>query len=213
MNTDQLFNIIEESSNNKPFEYTYSSPSQLSKVHILDIYMANHKGFIAGGCFKDLFKGERIRDIDIFFEKMEDFNEAKNYYSTDDEYIFSYENDRVIAYKNTVTNVRVELIFGTFGTPEDIVGKFDFSITKFAYFKHVEGNYETLYHPKFFEHLINNKLVLEETIHFPVSTFERTYKYAKKGYGLCKESKVNLIMALQGVDPNNVSNNLYFGLD
>ena len=30
-------------------------------------FMDGHKGFICGGCFKNLFNGEKIKDIDIFF--------------------------------------------------------------------------------------------------------------------------------------------------
>jgi hypothetical protein len=44
------------------------------KCRKLDPYMSNHKGFIAGGCFKDIFSNKKFRDIDIFFETNEDFN-------------------------------------------------------------------------------------------------------------------------------------------
>ena len=65
----------------------------------------------------------------------------------------------------------------------------------------------------FFEDLILKKLVLEPDILFPISTFERSYRYRGYGYGLCKESKANLLNALQGADTTNLSNELYFGLD
>lgn len=32
----------------------------------LDYYMVGHKGFIAGGCFKNIFCNEKVKDIDIF---------------------------------------------------------------------------------------------------------------------------------------------------
>ena len=32
--------------------------------------------FIAGGCFKNILFGERVKDIDIFFESESDFQEA-----------------------------------------------------------------------------------------------------------------------------------------
>lgn len=35
----------------------------------LDEYMAGHKGFISGGCFKNIFNKENVKDLDIFFEK------------------------------------------------------------------------------------------------------------------------------------------------
>ena len=48
------------------------------KVRFLDQYMEGHKGFIAGGCFKNIFKGTKIKDLDMFFENETDFNEAVN---------------------------------------------------------------------------------------------------------------------------------------
>ena len=43
----------------------------------LDKFLAGHKGFIAGGCFKNIFNNERVKDLDIFFESEKDFLEAK----------------------------------------------------------------------------------------------------------------------------------------
>lgn len=196
------------------------------KVNLLDIYMAGHNGFIAGGCFKNIFNNEKIKDVDIFFENEKDFNEAVNYYQdNEEEYVFSYRNKNTEAYKNKKTNIRVELVRSEFGSPEEILSKFDFSITKFAYFKSKELeedelgltgeriHYKILHHDLFFEHLHTKKLVLEPDILFPVSTFERSYRYTRYGYGLCKESKGNLINALTDADVKDLSNELYFGLD
>ena len=40
-----------------------------------------------------------------------------------------------------------------------------------------------------------------------------SYRYRGYGYGLCKESKANLINSLKNSDVNDISNELYFGLD
>jgi hypothetical protein len=52
----------------------------------LDDYMMGHKGFIAGGCFKNIFNNERAKDLDIFFETNEDYLTAKAYYDSNDNY-------------------------------------------------------------------------------------------------------------------------------
>ena len=31
----------------------------------LDEYMTGHKGFICGGCFKNIFNKEKVKDLDI----------------------------------------------------------------------------------------------------------------------------------------------------
>ena len=32
----------------------------------LDEFMIGHKGFICGGCFKNIFNKEKVKDLDIF---------------------------------------------------------------------------------------------------------------------------------------------------
>lgn len=195
-------------------------PSVFFKLRFLDIYMAGHNGFIAGGCFKNIFQNVRIKDIDLFFESEMDFTNANIYFKGNADYTPSYENKNTIAYKNVKTNMRVELVRSQYGTPQEIISKFDFSIVKFSYFRKKvvtdEGtsiSFSCLYHTDFFEHLVLKKLVLEREILFPVSTFERSYRYTKYGFGLCRESKENLLNAIKGVEAINISNDLYFGFD
>lgn len=49
--------------------------------------------------------------------------------------------------------------------------------------------YKLLYHEKFFEHLHMKRLVIDENIPFPVSTWERSYRYKGYGYNMCRETK------------------------
>lgn len=39
----------------------------------LDKFLAGHKGFIAGGCFKNIFNNEHVKDLDVFFRKRKRF--------------------------------------------------------------------------------------------------------------------------------------------
>jgi len=55
--------------------------------------------------------------------------------------------------------------------------------------------------------------VIDNTSSFPVNTFERAFKYRSYGFGMCRESKKKLIEMLQGVNGDDISNNLYFGFD
>lgn len=193
------------------------------KLRLFDIYMVGHKGYISGGCFKNFFIGQKLKDVDIFFESESDHAAASLHFSKNDDYIFSYENKNVIAYKNTKTNTRVELIKSSFGPPEEMLKRFDFSISKFAYIKKVIESddisekpsieYKCFFHTDFFEHLICKKLVIEPEILFPVSTFERTLRYVKYGFGLCRESKQNLLNSLNGADISDLSSTLYNGID
>lgn len=192
------------------------------KIRFLDIYMAGHNGFIAGGCFKQILTGQKIKDIDIFFNQQIDHAAAVVYFANHEDYISSYDNEKVVAYKNTKTNLRIELVKGSFGGVEEMLKRFDFSITKFAYYRETTKDEDTgektteffcKFHTDYFEHLVCKKLVLESEILFPVSTFERSLRYIKYGYGLCRESKQNLLTALKDADISDLSNSLYNGID
>jgi hypothetical protein len=214
----------------------------------LDEFMIGHKGFICGGCFKNIFNKEKVKDLDIFFEKESDFDEAVEYFDSrtlgyegndkqEEEYTFYYENEKVKAYKHIRTGTVIELCSNIYGKPEEILSRFDFTVTKFAYYKaeiedetgeeyvsevdpfekvadtHIE--YRVIYADRFFEHLHMKRLVTDDKIPYPMSTFERMLRYAKYGYFPCRETKMKIIEAIRELDERQVelSENLYDGID
>ena len=194
----------------------------------LDTYMMGHKGFIAGGCFKNIFNKEKVKDIDVFFESDKDFQEARLYYEgKDEEYYKFYENSNVIAFKNRSeykNNITIELIRTTFGTPEEILNSFDFTIVKFAYYKKLinigeddligDVEYRILHDENFFEHIQRKRLVVDDKMLFPVSTFERMLRYAKYGYFPCRETKIKLIEEIRNAEVlDGIGASLYHGFD
>ena len=188
------------------------------KVRKLDRYMTGHKGYIAGGVFKNIFNNEKFRDIDIFFENENDYNEGVLFYQKDsDNWFEKYDNKNAKCFKNKKNSVTVELVKSFFSTAEEMLNRFDFTVVKFAYIKEVneenETEYKCLYHRYFFEDLILKKLVIDNVSSFPVNTLERTWKYKSYGFGLCRESKVKLVEMLQGVNSEDIGNSLYFGID
>ena len=204
----------------------------------LDKFMSGHKGFICGGCFKNIFNNEKTKDLDIFFRNAEDWGTAVLYFDEksvgyedfdygplseeDAEYQFYYENPKVKAYKHLKSGTVIELCKAIFGSPEEIISSFDFTITKFAYYKEkVEEDGETYIEDKivcdehFFEHLHLKRLVIDDKIPFPMSTFERVLRYAKYGYFPCSETKIKLAKAIKELPDAEVevSNSLYDGMD
>jgi hypothetical protein len=69
--------------------------------------------------------------------------------------------------------------------------------------------YKLLYHEKFFEHLHMKRLVIDENIPFPVSTWERSYRYKGYGYNMCRETKKKLLQAIKGVNVEEEDVSLY----
>lgn len=179
------------------------------RIWWLDKFLIGHKGYIAGGCFKNIFNNEQVNDIDMFFECEADFKDAQKYFKKQleekpSEIRFSYENKNVWAVYFIKEKVRVDLIRKTFGKPKDMISDFDFTITKFAYYKNYDNVdeddylavYEVAFHEDFFEHLHTKRLVIDDDLPYPVSTFNRMMKYAKYGYQPCRETKIRMITEL-----------------
>ncbi|WP_459579162.1 hypothetical protein, partial [Enterobacter asburiae] len=97
-------------------------------------FLLGTNGIIAGGCFKNIFNGERVKDIDIFFRNKNDFNDANIKYQDNPDFTLTYQNDNVVAYKANDSGIVVELCKKTFGQPKELLNIFDFSITKFCYY-------------------------------------------------------------------------------
>ena len=190
----------------------------------LDQYFIGHNGFIAGGFAKSIFQGLKIRDLDIFFYSVEDMVDAQNYYYSNEEYATYYENVNVVAFKNIITGVILELNRKIFGYPEDILNQFDFTISKFAYCKlevtnnpgpdgtpwedengsitHIE--YLAIYHENFFEHLSLKRLVVDYLVPYPASTFHRLFKYGKQGFFPCRGTKIIIMKSCRDLTDEQI---------
>lgn len=207
-------------------------------VNKLNIYMIGHNGFVAGGCFKNLFNGEKVKDIDMFFRSKEDYLNALDVFSKDEEYRKYYDNKKVQAFVNKHTGVVVELIKYKFGEPEEVIKDFDFTITKVAYINNYKtedemedliGELDTdddiedflhesyfLIHNDFFEHLHTKRLVVDDKMVLPINSYERLFRYGKYGFFPCRETKLKIIRAIRDLDDFDdelLSRGLYDGMD
>jgi len=201
-------------------EFKISDREVFFNLKKLDPFMSGHKGFIAGGVFKNIFNGEPVRDIDMFFEKEEDYKETLKYFQENKNYKKAYENDNCYAFIHLPTKTSIELVRRFFLTPQEVIEKFDFSIVRAAYFKQANEdggiNYKFLYVDRFFEDLHQKKLVIDidfDQIPLPANTFDRAFKYQRYGYNLCRESKVKLIEALRRLQGDiDFNKSLYHGI-
>lgn len=173
------------------------------RIRELEPYLENHKGFIAGGCFKDLFLKREFKDIDIFFKNVVDRRQAEEYFRDNSSYSLVYENKNAISFKNQNTGVRLELITCIGGTPEQVLDLFDFSITKFALEK-TEDGYRNLFISSFFQDLVEGQLVIDE-LAAPRSTLSRSYRYRDYGFKLDKVNQDRLIEALKNTQESGDS--------
>lgn len=204
-------------------------PNNFIQLRKLDKYLFGHKGYIAGGCFKNLFNGEKIKDIDIFFKEASDQKEAVEYFKKSEYYEEHYKNEKVDSFKEKSTGIVIELIKYVFGDHLEIISKFDFTVTKFGYVKEIiyleddengyEISWEIVYDDKFFEHLHLKRLVINDEslpLRNPLNTFNRSYRYAKYGYFPCLETKKHLVNEIRNSNVfnlNDIGGELYNGLD
>jgi hypothetical protein len=201
-------------------KFTRKAAFNYTQLRGLQKYVKGTKGFIAGGCFKDLFLGKKLRDVDVFFQNEDDYNEAVQIYNhkcsrKDSKIKKIYTNDNCTGYRNSKTGLNIELIKSIFGTPEEIITQFDFTIVQAVYFNpQTEEEIQFIYHPDFFEHLTLRRLVVNPDMPKAVATLNRAFKYAGYGFGLCRESKVILAQAVieRGV-VEDINGDLYFGFD
>lgn len=189
------------------------------QLNFLKRYLRSEHAFIAGGVFKNLLNREKAKDVDVYFEDEYAFNRHQEYFEQNEDFVFYYENDNVICFLETETKMKVELIKKHFGTAEEVVNKFDFTIAK-AYFQLDQNDPfgESAmfgYHERFFEHLHMKRLVVDENLFFPVSTFNRIVRYAKYGYAPCFETRVKVVDEIRNSAPNGESNgaDFYDGFD
>lgn len=196
----------------------------------LQRYIDGHKGYVAGGCFKNIFKKEKAKDVDVFFENKDDFDEALKKFEDNEDYTKIYENENAVGFFDKKFKVEVDLVKSEFFSPEQMIRSFDFTITKFALYKEEVKNDENqddenekyelrvVYHQDFFEHLTLNRLVIDEDeIKFPLSTFDRMLRYAKYGYAPCTGTKAKIVRTINTVslpdDNDNLFKGFYVGID
>lgn len=193
----------------------------------LNKYALYDNAIVAGGCFKNIFYEEPIKDIDLYFRSESDFDTAikrAKELAKEGEYRFVYKNKKVESYFDKTAKIRLEFIKSIFGEPEKIIEKFDFTVTKFAFYQDnawVEDDaflsqFRVVFHEDFFEHLHTKRLVIDDELLFPFSSFERSYRYRDYGYRLCGESKIKLLKAIresEDLNETQLSRSLYDGLD
>jgi len=180
----------------------------LAKLKPLDVYLEGIPGYIAGGCFKDLFLGKEPKDIDIWFPSDYSFLSACNIYA-EHGYKIILETPNAIAYN--VNGTRVELIRACFGSLENILAGFTFTVTMFGY-----DGARCVYSPDFFKHLMFKRLYLGGQPDLCLSSTPATvmrYMLRYYGYGFTADAETQdkVFMALNGMKGEDISRHFSYG--
>ena len=206
-------------------KYKQSDLSNFSQLTFLTQYLFPNS-IIAGGCFKNIFNHEKIKDLDIFFYNSESYAKAINSIKFNTRYSHVYDTTKVSCYKDDFYDIKLELNnFYSSESPSDLLNQFDFTICKFAICNekifeenNIDFRWETkvYHHEDFFEHLSLKRLVADDNLFYPASSFDRMIKYIKYGFQPCLETKIKIIEALRSLpefDSKLLNKSLYGGLD
>lgn len=152
----------------------------LRKLKPLDYLLDGHNGFVAGGCFKDILSGKTAKDIDIFFRSEIDYEAACTHFGAGNQK--TYENENATGFA-LCDGTHIDLCKSAYGTPEEVLSRFDFTVSKFAYFKGANTQtYGAICHDLFFTHLESKALYIDDRVDFPISTLSRMFRYTQYGY-------------------------------
>lgn len=141
-------------------------------------------GFVAGGVFKDLIKGKKPKDYDVFFKSKKEYNKAIGYMSTNTKeykYIETLEGYYVRFLHKKSNNV-LELNSRSFGTPAEIISKFDFDITKMALVYVNPNQFKVICNKNMVDNVKNDTITINKNIKPTISTLERIKRYKSYGY-------------------------------
>ena len=148
----------------------------------------SHPGYIAGGCFKDLFNFKKPKDYDIYFLNQEDFDRTLKFYQEHSDASLLYENENCIAFYMSsykYENYTVELIKNKFGKPSEIIKDFDIDITHYSLFLDDLGLIHSYRKVNVLENIKKKKFSIRRNAQASNEMFfERLGRYMAYGYEL-----------------------------
>lgn len=116
-----------------------SDSQEAGMYKVLLKILEGHKGFIAGGIFKDIMLCNVPKDVDVFFNCEQDFWEAvESFENSGLNRIYSSENSVGFKFEDPYNSddpsfpVTIDLIRKIFGSPETILKTFDFTVCQRA---------------------------------------------------------------------------------
>jgi len=169
--------------------------------------------FIAGGALTSVFSGKPINDLDAFFYEEADFDtmvkDIENKGFTP-----AFKTNNALSYNllphGETNSIRVQLIRKYFGTPNEIISKFDYTVCMAAYEPNHGVNWEwgtMTVDDRFLYHLSEKLLVFNHKTEYPIASLWRAKKYLKREFKLPAIECIKLALAI-----NNLKIGSYEGL-
>lgn len=153
-----------------------------------------NNGFVAGGAVRSIFASEKISDFDIFFPRKNDLEnclkQLTDYHFTQTDSAYSHCTDKKQMF---------QLICATFGRPEEIISKFDFTVCMSAW---IPQHNTFCFDEYFMKHVAQKRLCFNVNADFPICSLWRVLKYTKKGYKLPAVEAIKLALRIHSIQIN-----------
>lgn len=180
----------------------------LEKLIIPEIleYVKEHHGFIAGGAIRAVFTSDHISDIDIFFYDPTDFNaggvfeEGIDTGSTEGYRIMFLKTDVAWTHKPENEYAKYplqQMICAVYGSPEDVIKKFDFTMCMAAW-NPVSRDF--IMDQYFLKHCAQKRLVFNVNVDYPICSLWRAAKFIKRGWKLPAVDCIKLALKINKLD-------------
>lgn len=159
-------------------------------------------GFIAGGAVRSVFSSDRIVDLDIFFENQASFdlcvktlqgNEHSPSFSITES---AWTHIGVTEGDDETHRMRYQLICAEFGTPQEILAKFDFTMCKAAW-DVATGHF--VFDELFLKHVAQKRLCFNPHAIYPICSLWRAAKFIKRGWRLPGIEAIKLALAIHNI--------------
>ena len=152
--------------------------------------------WMAGGVVRDCIIGEKYSDVDIFGSEtnLDRFKAAEL-----KDFKLVHESDLLETYQKD--DLKVQLIYRDFESPEECIQSFDYTICMFAY-----DGVRIICEADAILHLFNKKLVVNKlSPEYVVSSLERMQKYIKKGYTICAGGIQELVSGIRFANQEQIN--------
>lgn len=178
--------------------------------NILDVFFREiyyRGGFIAGGFARYVVSETPFSepgDIDVFCRTIDSFMNLKTFFSSfckvehNSDFAISFKaesNYKYIKKKIQLIVPREEGNIKTFGTPDEVIANFDFTINMIAF---DDGGFYMA--ERFESHNLRHKLIFNN-IHCPVGILARVRKYLRKGYRITVTEMLKMYYDWDAADP------------
>lgn len=182
--------------------------SHLREARILELALdpkfakaiEDNQGYLAGGCVRSVFCSESINDFDMFFPSQSEFDRCVESMNGDDSPSFSVTDT---AWTHiTEKGDRYQLICASFGQPEEVIKRFDYTMCMGAYDPRKR---DFILDPLFLKHCSQRRLIFNVNSEFPICSLWRAVKFIKRGWKLPGTEAIKLSLKINNIQLTNLS--------